>query len=316
LSLSPLISHAVALRTTLRDLTAAAAPPPGPVTENFRAWSEEFATARDLVGRLVPPPGAADARDTAVLGAMFYRESALTMASAGAGTDIASWRTAATRASHLRVIGDRLFDASRRLLAAAGVGTAPVIADLPDPVPDFGRNDPQPPAEAGRAVSAKGWFKQHSGQLRQTAAAVAPISRGEAAPAAPTLAALTAALRGPLPAQAAPAEAVVLVRLSLLAAAEAVAPFLPDVSTRDGQYRLRILAGELLNLGRRKLARAGIAASDPGFSAVVTTPGDAALLRSGGRFGGNPPRLNPGDPPDLGVPGGLHLPDPVVLLQQ
>src|ERR1043165_9746541 len=49
LSLSPLISHAVALRTTLRDLTAAAAPPPGPVTENFRAWSEEFATARDLV---------------------------------------------------------------------------------------------------------------------------------------------------------------------------------------------------------------------------------------------------------------------------
>jgi hypothetical protein len=221
------------------------------VPENFRGWSDEFGTARDLVSRLIPPPGRTVARDGAMLGAMFYREAALTVTGVTSADDVGAWRRAAQRGLRLRVIGDRLFDASRRMLNPARSG-ALKVAGLPDPVPDFRQNGPDPQRETPPPVPDKVWLQHHSGELRRAAAAVSAVTRGDPAVVRSTLETLSDELRGPLPARAERAEGVVLVRLSLLAATEAL-------ESAD-QQGLRLLAGQLLKLGHGLLPAASMAA--------------------------------------------------------
>ncbi|HEY0399265.1 MAG TPA: hypothetical protein VGF00_12805, partial [Acidimicrobiia bacterium] len=145
-----------------------------------------------------------------------------------------------------------------------------------------------PPVPGGN-VSAAGVLRAAASAL---ASAASEPAAGKSGPASGS------SQPAPGSSQPAPAQGSTDV-LSLAALTEAEA--LHGTAVSDSGRRLQAVAAALWSVGR------GLAAGHS-RPAVPEFPGpgpDAALLDAGGLFNGHPPPLQPGDPPDKDVPGGL-----------
>ncbi|HEV7685359.1 MAG TPA: hypothetical protein VGQ80_02245 [Acidimicrobiia bacterium] len=333
LSLSHLLTHLPQQSQLFKALLAGQAPTPA-TADLARAWANDYATARDLVGRLPAPPAAQPARDLYRLGAMLYVESARTLAAAPGGTAAAGGAASTGAASggadpaqevraarRLQLLGDAAFDAGHRLLVPQTESGAIAVERPAVPaVPDFAADGVAPPAAD---VPASGIpapprtrpavLDQVSTLARQTSAWMAggpPVPGGNVSAAGVLRAAATALASGasgpaagksgPASGSSQPASAQGSTDvLSLAALVEAEA--LHGTAVSDSGRRLQAVAADLWSVGR------GLAAGHS-RPAVPEFPGpgpDAALLDAGGLFNGHPPPLQPGDPPDKDVPGGL-----------
>jgi hypothetical protein len=90
-----------------------------------------------------------------------------------------------------------------------------------------------------------------------------------------------------------------VLQLSMLVDAEVLrAPAVSEVARR-----LHLIAGGLWSTGRELAGRgSGVAGAVP---ALPSSGLDPTLLDAGGLFNGHPPALEPGDPPDKDVVGGM-----------
>src|SRR5581483_11246869 len=94
-------------------------------------------------------------------------------------------------------------------------------------------------------------------------------------------------------------DSLAALQLSMLVDAEA----LRKPAASDSARRLHLIAAALWATGRDLAGRG----SGPGGAVPALSPSglDPALLDAGGLFNGHPPALQPGDPPDKDVPGGI-----------
>jgi hypothetical protein len=323
-SMVPLLRNLQALQATLVQ----AGDHPGQLAAGVGAvagsWAEDMATSRDLVGRLIPSggPSGETARDLFEHGAALYRESALALSRLPDAPDDPGRVALARSAARLRLFADRVLDLGKRLLGAPIRSDAGRSAIRPEPVPVFPRAaEPcaSPVPSEGYAADGSGptptterWIGQNRAPLAE---AVAILDGGVAASRAEDLMAAGRRLGGPVPGPTLAGQGTIAIRLALLVEAEAHCA-LRSSPSGDRAFtqvqRLRLIGDDLWSLGARLFGWGGHAWP----KALVPTPTglDPAVLRTGGLFGGHPPPLRPGDPPDLGVPGGLQLPDPTQVL--
>src|SRR5581483_7457016 len=230
-----------------------------------------------------------------------------------------------SRSQSCQLLRDRVFDVGRRLLAARQTSTED-IRGLPDSVPNFRAegldpsqdNDPEhvvpqpsPPVESGSDAVSSQWASQHRTGLARARATLELALSG--APTPPSgLDELVSQLGSTSPTRPEAAEGVTLLRLSLLTMAESLRH--QGATTNDPAVdRLRLVAQRQWGLAATLLQNARlIPLSDLRLS---KSPTDGALW-TGGRFGGHPPPLRPGEPADQGIPGGLRLPTPADLIGQ
>jgi hypothetical protein len=266
-ALSPLLIHVRDLPSALGPFAASDPKVPDPsLTGTGDKLADDFATARDLVGRIpAPEPAIGELYETAVV---LYVEAARTLAILpSAGPDVTE---TARQGLRLRLIGDRVFDQSKRLLGDLRPPSArsklPDEIRLPDPMPDFAGEGIEPTGPDGTTA-----------QLEKLTRAALRLPRDSEARVTARLAVLVAAesLRMPATSGAAEAASGRAVRLSAI-----------------GQ-RLWDTARRLAGRERHRLA------PFPGDRV------DPAVLRTGGAFNGHPPAWHPGDDPGAGLPAGL-----------
>ena len=317
ISLAPLLAHTVALPAALEQ--AQRQPVSGEVAALAGGWADDAATARDLVGRLNPPPSPVGlpARRMCELGAALYVESARTLERlAGEDRDEAR-NEAATSGLRLRLLADRLFDAAKRLLNPQWVSDTSLI--LPAEVPDFEQKEPGLLDHDPDTVPTSRWALNHRSHLadaldvlEQTVPFSALADSPDRIPAwSETLRTVGRQLAGPVPATRTAREAGFLFRLALLTQVEALTAAATPIGASDSTFapaqRLRLIGDELWTLSEDLFETDGVRLEQQPLPAAGIDP---TILRRGGLFDGRPPPLAPGDRPDVGVPGGLQLPDP------
>lgn len=335
----PLLRHVQTMDSFLRQVNDY--PDPSPAVGSLAAaWADDMATSRDLVGRLIAYPGAdgGAARTLFENGAALYRESALAL------TRLPDERNAAGRlgivrsAARLRLLADRTLDLGKRVVRAGGGGggTARPASILPEPVPDFTRAEDQctvpVPVQGYTTLTDDSsgsawhrWISQHRATLtaavatldNQPGAGDARAPSGGPAPALTgDLRAASASLAGAEPEPASTGQGTNAIRLALLVDAEAACAKPTSGTTDDRavsqERRLRVIGDSLWSVGARLVVHGGHRWPEGLYPRPTEL--DPTALRTGGVFGGHPPALAPGDPPDLGIPGGLQLPDPLEVL--
>jgi hypothetical protein len=328
LSLSPLLHHVQRIKLTLRTLLDETETPSASLAEVVAPWAEDTATARDLVGRLIPPEGpqAQETQELYTLGTMLYLESVHTLARTPKISDTGLRHEVGRSGLRVYALADRLLDQAKRLLEVNGrvrEGTR----TLPAEVPDFVGENLQPGASGpltpegsgfagadGKKMPVRQWSERHRkslvgamAALRQ-AAGPSPLAATELETLASELDNASTALGEVVPDDDLAREGAVALRLALLVEAESlrVAASPAQDGAKPIADRLRLIGDRLWSVGAGMLQAKGGSLPAGG----IGDPGlDSALLRQGGIFGGNPPPLQPGDPPDKDVPGGLKLPD-------
>jgi hypothetical protein len=265
-ALSPLLIHVRDLPSALGPFTASDPKVPDPsLTGTGDKLADDFATARDLVGRIpAPEPAIGELYESAVV---LYVEAARTLAILPSAPDVTG---TARQALRLRLIGDRVFDQSKRLLGDLRPSSArsklPDEIRLPDPMPDF----------AGEHIEPTG-TDATTAQLEKLTRSALRLPRNSEALVTASLAALVAAESLRVPASSGAAEA---------ASGRAV--------------RLSAIGQQLWDTARRLAGRER--------HSLAPFPGnrvDPAVLRTGGAFNGHPPAWHPGDDPGAGLPAGL-----------
>jgi hypothetical protein len=266
-ALAPLLIHVRDLPSAVGPFAASDPKVPDPsLTGMGDKLADDFATARDLVGRIpAPEPAIGELYETAVV---LYVEAARTLAILpSAGPDVTG---TARQALRLRLIGDRVFDQSKRLLGdlrpPAARSKLPDEIRLPNPMPDFAGEGIEPTDPDANAA-----------QLDELKAPALRLPRDSEARVTARLAALVAAESPRVPANGGAAE------------------------TASGRaLRLSAIGQQLWDTARR-LARRDRHSLTP----FPGTPVDPAVLRTGGAFNGHPPAWHPGDDPGAGLPAGL-----------
>jgi hypothetical protein len=307
--LTPLISHVREFPATVHGLIDTENPVSPAVAKSAEQWGNDYATARDLVRRLTPPAGprgqqAARLYET---GAMLYVESARTASAAALAAPSGARTSMAAKSERLYVLGDRMFDSAFRLLNIDGALT-PSVLRFPAAVPGDS-NAPVsvgPPASSslGVPVPTAAWLESHSTDLAQLADLVRSMSGKRSALQAGQR--LIAAPISDAPAQ----EAVTSLRLAALVKGEMESA--SGESAVPGQAeRLSLMADRVWNSALAVLGSSSGVDEDP--LAIPAAPSDDVLY-TGGVFDGRPPPLNPGDPVDKGLPGGLPTLDPMSLI--
>jgi hypothetical protein len=313
---------------TARDLVGRLPAPPAaqPARDLYRLGAMLYVeSARTLAAA---PGGTAAAGGTASTGTAAGGTASTGAASGGA--DPAQEVRAARR---LQLLGDAAFDAGHRLLLPQTESGAIAVERPAVPaVPDFAADGVAPPAADVPASEIPGSdipapprtrpavLDQVSTLARQASAWMAggpPVPGGNVNAAGVLRAAATALASGasepaagksgpasgssqPASGSSQPASAQGssdVLSLAALVEAEALHGAAPSESGR----RLQAVAAALWSVGRELPA-------GPSRPAVPEFPDpgpDAALLDAGGLFNGHPPALQPGDPPDKDVPGGL-----------
>ena len=328
LSLSPLLHHVQRIKLTLRTLLDETETPSASLADVVAPWAEDTATARDLVGRLIPPEGpqAQQTRELYTLGTMLYLESVHTLARTPKISDTALRHEVGRSGLRVYALADRLLDQAKRLLERNGrlqEGTR----TLPAEVPDFVGENLQPGASGpltpegsgfagadGRKMPVRRWSERNRKSLVDAMSALrqatgpSPLAPAELETLAGELDAASTALGEVVPDHEVAREGAIALRLALLVEAESlrVAASPAQDGAKPIADRLRLIGDRLWAMGAGMLQATGGSVPAGG----IGDPGlDSALLRQGGVFGGNPPPLQPGDPPDKDVPGGLKLPD-------
>jgi hypothetical protein len=155
-ALAPLLADLEPFESLLGDLGRGVTPGPD-VGPSVQRWVADFGDARQRVARLVPPDGpwgtaARDLHETAV---QLYGEAARALGGA-AGKDAPPGDPPdlARSARRLTTLGDRLFDAGRRLQDGLSPDTGAVVVEriLPPAVPDFAGDDLPPSGSADAAA--------------------------------------------------------------------------------------------------------------------------------------------------------------------
>lgn len=265
-ALSPLLIHVRDLPSALQPFTTSDPKAPDPsLTGTGDKLAYDFATARDLVGRIpAPEPAIGELYHTAVV---LYVEAARTLAILpSAGPEVTE---TARQALRLRLIGDRVFDQSKRLLGDLRPPAARTqLRDeihLPDPMPDFAGAGIEPTGPDVDAAQLDSLVRQALGLPRDS-------------------------------------EARVTAHLARLVTAESL-----RVSGTGGAADAAGRADRLSAIGQQLWDTARRLASRERHS-LAPYPGnrvDAAVLRTGGAFNGHPPAWHPGDDPGAGLPAGL-----------
>lgn len=316
-SLAPLLAHTVALPAALEQAQRQ------PVSEEVAilaaGWADDAATARDLVGRLNPPASlvALPARRVCELGAALYAESARTLERLAGEGSAAARNEAAASGMRLRLLADRLFDATKRLLNPHWAADTSVI--LPAEVPDFEQEEPGLLDHDPETIPTSRWALDHRSHLavaldvmEQTAPFSALHHAPDRIPAwSEALRSVGRQLGGPVPATKIAREAGFLFRLAIHTHVEALTAAGTATAASDSTFaqaqRLRLIADELWKVSEELFEADGVRLEQ---QALPVAGIDPSILRRGGLFDGRPPPLGPGDRPDAGVPGGLQLPDP------
>ena len=217
----------------------------------------------------------------------------------------------------LRLLADRLFDAAKRLLNPQWVSDTSLI--LPAEVPDFEQkelglldHDPDTVPTSRWALNHRSHLADALDVLEQTVPFSALADSPDRIPAwSETLRTVGRQLAGPVPATRTAREAGFLFRLALLTQVEALTAAATPIGASDSTFapaqRLRLIGDELWTLSEDLFETDGVRLEQQPLPAAGIDP---TILRRGGLFDGRPPPLAPGDRPDVGVPGGLQLPDP------
>lgn len=314
-SMAPLVQHVREFPASLRALASPDATVSPALTTSIATWEGDYATARDLVRRLTPPAGTTGSVEAARLyetGAMLYVEAARSASAASKASAPGPRKAIAVKAERLGALGDRMFDSAFRLLNVAGA-ISPSELRFPAAVPgDVDGLEPpagpvvgpssQPPAPADA------WTRAHTADLARLAgmARATSSTRTELDSAQRRLAAPVS--------DVAAQEAVNGLRLAVLVVGESAADGPENRGVPDQSARLALIGTRLWN------SVLGLLGSASGFAdaAALTLPlaSSEDLLLEGGAFDGHPPALNPGDPVDKGLPGGLPVLDPMALIGQ
>lgn len=314
-SMAPLVQHLRVFPETLRGLASSDAAVSPALATSIATWEGDYATARDLVRRLTPPAqttGAVEAARLYETGAMLYVEAARAASAAVRAPAPAPRKGIAVQGERLYTLGDRMFDSAFRLLNVDGA-LSPSEFRFPAAVPGDveGLRAPAGPVAAAGAVSAPApadaWIRTYGADL----ARVAEMAR--------TASSTRTAFDGAQRRLAAPVsdpvaqEAVNGLRLAVLVFGERAEGGGENQRVPEQSERLTLLGTRVWN------SALGLLGSASGFpNASLTLPGAASddLLLQGGAFDGDPPALNPGDPVDKGLPGGLPVLDPMALIGQ
>jgi hypothetical protein len=314
-SMAPLVQHVREFPASLRGLASSDATGSPPLAASIAAWEDDYATARDLVRRLTPPARITGAVEAALLyetGAMLYVEAARAASAAVSAPAPAPRQAIAVQGERLYRLGDRMFDSAFRLLNVGGA-LSPSEFRFPAAVPGDVEGLPAPvgPAAAAGPVAAPAspdaWGRAHSTDL----ARVAEMTRDASTPRA-AFDGAQRRLADPVSDPVAQ-EAVTGLRLAVLVLGERAEGEAENQRVPEQSERLTLIGTRLWN------SALGLLGSASGFAeASLTLPAAASedLLLQGGAFDGHPPALNPGDPVDKGLPGGLPVLDPMALIGQ
>ena len=328
-SLSPLLVHVRALPQALKSLAGSTAGGVNTALAGETArWVDDDATARDLVRRLHPPAVADGAviQNLYVVGAMFYTEAA--RAAGQAASSPAARQEVARSGLRLLLLGDRTFDVGRRLLLPYEVRGEGEHWVFPLAVPDFAKegldpDHPGPPADGRSGFEPAGipsvadsqWMKREGPEV-ETALRVLgqvrslfytgprdPATLDTADEGRHALVSASTSLAQPVPSSQAAAEGVVALRLAMLTEVEALDALHWVGADQQEPARLRLIGEQMWTLGTGLMQGAGMPTDR--IRSVTDPEADPGLLLAGGRFGGHPPALRPGQDVGAGIPSGL-----------
>ncbi|WP_156869629.1 hypothetical protein [Sporichthya polymorpha] len=313
-SMAPLVQHLRVFPATLQGLASSDAAVSPALATSIATWEGDYATARDLVRRLTPPAqttGAVEAARLYETGAMLYVEAARAASAAVSAAAPAPRKATAMQGERLYTLGDRMFDSAFRLLNA-GSALSPSEFRFPPAVPGDveAPRTPGPVAAAGPVPAPAPpdvWSRAHAADL----ARVAEMTR-DASTTRTVFDDAQRQLAAPVSDPVAQ-EAVNGLRLAVLVLGESAEGDAENHRVPEQSERLTLIGTRLWN------SALGLLGSASGFvDASLTLPGAASedLLLQGGAFDGHPPTLNPGDPVDKGLPGGLPVLDPMALIGQ
>ena len=314
-SMAPLVQHIREFPASLRGLAGSDATVSPSLGTSIETWEGDYATARDLVRRLTPPAqttGAVEAARLYETGTMLYVEAARAAAVASTSPAPTTRKAIASKGQRLYILGDRMFDSAFRLLNVNGA-LSPSELRFPAAVPGDEERGAAPTSDVGgtsdsgsRPAAVAAWIDTHAPAL----AHAADLAR---APAATRTELYRAQLELAAPVTEVVAqEAINGLRLAALVLSEG-AEDAPQAALRvPGQpERLALIGTRLWN------SALGLLDSVRDFAEVpytLPTASSEDLLLRGGVFNGHPPTLNPGDPVDKGLPGGLPVLDPMALI--
>jgi hypothetical protein len=302
--LSPLLLHVRALPATITALERARGVATTSQLNQAGYMAESFATARDLVGRLRVPPQAPQAvGELMQLSCELYRRSALALVELRTVAPGEAALVVVRRADALHVIGDRIIDQVRRVLAVdrAGADAAHIEYRYAPPVPDV--------AELTGSTAPLGVARGSvRSDLEDAAALLDRLSSGLGRPTADDVRTLTNVAMRLQEHAAVGDEPVVAARLAVLLGLLAA-----DAATH-GQGTsvdvLLMLSNDLWQQGR--------ALASPSRRPLPLLPRPRiarSLVWTGGAFDGRPPPLKPGQDVGAGLPGGLPTVDTSKILR-